>query len=239
MSVDKVSAGAGVIGGAQTASSGAAPVKGADFASVLEAVSSDDKTIDLDALFEKAAEKYKVPVDLLRAVARAESGFDPNAKSGVGAMGIMQLMPSTAEGLGVTDPYDAGQSIMGGAKLLSQLLSRFDGDTSLALAAYNAGPGNVIKYGGIPPFKETQNYVKKVLAYCGEPVSAGSVTQSAAAAPSGINDLFQSTGFFSAFQAGNLDKKDIELLINLYQYSLQAKLLAASRLDDKTAGQDR
>ena len=75
----------------------------------------------------------------------------------------MQLMPKTAEGLGVTDSYDPRQNILGGAKLISQLLDKYDGDKSLALAAYNAGSGNVSKYGGIPPFKETQNYVKKVL----------------------------------------------------------------------------
>ena len=78
-------------------------------------------------------------------------------------MGVMQLMPKTAEGLGVTDSYDPRQNILGGAKLISQLLDKYDGDKSLALAAYNAGSGNVSKYGGIPPFKETQNYVKKVL----------------------------------------------------------------------------
>ena len=83
----------------------------------------------------------------------------------------MQLMPTTAQSLGVTNSYDARQNIMGGAKYISSLLSKYNGDTSLALAAYNAGSGNVAKDGGIPPFAETQNYVKKVMAYMGESVS--------------------------------------------------------------------
>lgn len=121
----------------------------------------------LDAIFKQAADKYGVSESLLKAVAKAESGFNANAVSSAGAIGIMQLMPSTASSLGVTDPYDATQNIMGGAKLLSRLLKKYNGNTSLALAAYNAGSGNVDKYNGIPPFKETQNYVKKVLAYLG------------------------------------------------------------------------
>ena len=80
-------------------------------------------------------------------------------------MGVMQLMPSTAKSLGVTDAYNARDNIMGGAKVISDHLSRYDGDLSLALAAYNAGSGNVAKYGGVPPFTETQNYIKKVLSY--------------------------------------------------------------------------
>lgn len=120
---------------------------------------------DLDAIFKQAASKYGVPESLLKAVAKAESGFNASAVSSAGAIGIMQLMPQTASSLGVTNPYDATQNIMGGAKLLSQLLKKYNGNTSLALAAYNAGSGNVDKYNGIPPFKETQNYVKKVIAY--------------------------------------------------------------------------
>lgn len=119
----------------------------------------------LESCFNEAAETYQVPVKLLKAIAKAESGFDANAVSKAGAVGIMQLMPSTAESLGVTDSYDAQANIMGGAKLISQLLNSYDNDLSLALAAYNAGSGNVEKYGGIPPFKETQNYVKKVTDY--------------------------------------------------------------------------
>ena len=119
----------------------------------------------LEAIFERAAQTYHVDVELLKAMAKAESDFDPNATSRSGAMGIMQLMPTTAKGLGVTDAYDPEQNIMGGAIYIASLLEKYDGNVSYALAAYNAGSGNVDKYGGIPPFEETQNYVTKILGY--------------------------------------------------------------------------
>lgn len=147
----------------------------ADFGSILS--SAVGGTADLDTIFERASEKYNVPVGLLKAVAKAESNFSPNATSSCGAMGIMQLMPATAKSLGVSDPYDPEQSIMGGAKFLGRLLSQFGGSEELAVAAYNAGPGSVLKYNGIPPFSETQNYVSRVMSYCGENISAGSVPQ--------------------------------------------------------------
>lgn len=144
-----------------------------------------DNSTSLDEIFKKASQKYGVSEDLLKAIGKAESGFDANATSSCGAQGIMQLMPSTAKSLGVTDSYDAEQNIMGGAKYISQLLKKYDGNTSLALAAYNAGSGNVAKYGGIPPFKETQNYVRKVLGYLQErttiPSEKNSVTSTSSA----------------------------------------------------------
>lgn len=121
-----------------------------------------------DAYFQEAAQSYGVPVALLKAMGKTESNFNQSAVSSAGAIGVMQLMPGTAASLGV-DPYDARQNIMGGAKYIAGNLEQFKGYSNgleLAIAAYNAGPGAVIKYGyQIPPYKETQNYVKKVLGY--------------------------------------------------------------------------
>ncbi len=140
---------------------------------ILSTLTSTSSTTEgtMEAIFEEAAETYGVDANLLKAIAKQESNFDASATSSSGAMGVMQLMPSTAESLGVEDPYDAYQNIMGGAKYISQLLERYDGDVTLALAAYNAGSGNVDKYGGVPPFTETQNYVAKVEQYYEEGVT--------------------------------------------------------------------
>jgi cell wall-associated NlpC family hydrolase len=115
-----------------------------------------------DALFSAATQKYDLPAGLLKAVGRTESGLDAGARSPAGAIGLMQLMPGTARGLGV-DPTDPAQAIDGAARLLAQNLSSF-GSLPLAIAAYNAGAGAVRQYGGIPPYPETQTYVQRVLA---------------------------------------------------------------------------
>ena len=119
---------------------------------------------EIDNLISKYADRNGLDEDFVKAVINQESGFNPNATSKCGAMGLMQLMPSTAQGLGVTNAYDAEQNIEGGTKYLKGLMDRFGNDKSLALAAYNAGPNAFKKYGGIPPYAETQNYVKNVLS---------------------------------------------------------------------------
>src|SRR5687767_13374075 len=116
-----------------------------------------------DELLTQAAAKVGIDASLLKAVASAESGLDAHAVSGAGAKGVMQLMDGTARELGVTNVFDPAQNIAAGAKYLMQMLSRYGGDVTRALAAYNAGPGNVDAHGGVPPFAETQAYVQKIL----------------------------------------------------------------------------
>lgn len=124
---------------------------------------SSMKKTKYDAYFKKAALKYDVSESLLKAIAKAESNFNANDVSSAGAIGVMQLMPATAEGLGVKNPYDPEQNIMGGAKCISQKLKEFNGNVRLALAAYNAGSGAVKRYGGVPSYCKT--YVNRVLSY--------------------------------------------------------------------------
>ena len=113
----------------------------------------------------QAAALYHIPIPLVQAVITVESGYTPRAVSSAGARGMMQLMPSVARGMGVTDPFDPRQNIFGGTRLLRILANRFDGDLVLCLAAYHAGSGAVKKYGGIPPYQSTQQYVRAVLSH--------------------------------------------------------------------------
>ncbi len=152
------------------ASYGAPQKPSEDFQKILDTSIENKKNVnsvsrgEINDLIDKYSAQAGLDVDFVKAVINQESGFNPNATSKCGAMGLMQLMPGTAQGLGVTNAYDPEQNIQGGTKYLKGLMDRFDNNKSLALAAYNAGPNAVKKYGGIPPYQETQNYVKSVLA---------------------------------------------------------------------------
>lgn len=182
-----------------------------------EAVSPTVCPEDLNSIFEEAGAAFGVSVNLLKSIARAESGFDPTAVSHAGAVGIMQLMPQTAASLGVTNSYDPRENIMGGAKLISQLLEKYNGNTTLALAAYNAGSGNVEKYGGIPPFTETIHYINKVHAY----LNAGDST-----------DISQTVS--DALSSRNLSKEALDLLAELVEL-LKADENTTADTDSKEA----
>lgn len=162
------------------------PAGATDFDNVINNISSGSES--LDDIFNEVSNEYGVNVNLLKAVAKAESDFDTEAVSYCGAQGIMQLMPTTSESLGVEDPFDARQNITGGAKMLAYLLDDYNGNVTLALAAYNAGSGSVSKYGGVPPYKETLGYIDRINDILGGALSSDSTTIDGA----GATDLSQS-----------------------------------------------
>ncbi|GHU40140.1 hypothetical protein FACS1894111_00280 [Clostridia bacterium] len=186
------------INGAAAVTASAAP---SNFSSYLKTSAS------LEQIFSEASKTYGVPLNLIKAVAKAESDFNPNATSKSGAQGIMQLMPATARSLGVTDSYDPYQNIMGGTKYLAEMLSRYDGDTTLACAAYNAGSNAVKKYGGVPPYKETQNYVVKVANYMNEGVSVPNASYAVTAASTAPQATAPSTPTISSAARAAMAKK--------------------------------
>jgi hypothetical protein len=130
----------------------------------VEPASGEDKKALIERSIRRTARKYNLPEKLIENIIRAESDFRPEAVSPAGAQGLMQLMPSTARELGVTDPFDVAQNIDGGSRYIKQMLDRFDGDVRIALAAYNAGPGTVERFNRNVPYEETRNYVQRVLA---------------------------------------------------------------------------
>ncbi len=146
----------------QTAMTQAAPTQ------ALPTSADGETSSAYDALIEQAAKRNGIDPAVLHGLIQQESGFDPSSTSSAGALGLTQLMPGTAASLGVTNPLDPAQSIEGGARYLGEMLRRFGGNTEDALAAYNAGPGAVQQYGGVPPYAETQQYVTKVLGYAAE-----------------------------------------------------------------------
>lgn len=179
----------------------------------------------MDEIFEEASRAYGVDVNLLKAIAKAESGFNADATSSAGAMGVMQLMPGTAQSLGVTDPYDARQNIMGGAKYISDKLNAYGGDVTLALASYNAGSGNVEKYGGVPPFPETQNYIQKIMGYLGQNLSSGMTVQSSSGTygnTSGGTTAGSAAG--NAVSSMGFDSESVQYLMDMMRMQMDMKL---------------
>ncbi len=189
----------------------------------------------------EAANIHGVDPYLIKSVIKVESDFDPDVTSSKGAQGLMQLIPSTAKTVGCSDPFDARENILGGSNYLRMLLKRFDGNIDYALAAYNAGPGNVEKYKGIPPFRETKNYVRKVKHYYKQYASSGNSTKKGKKSenksrtiPTIHSDLnLKLTKAYEKFNAGDIDGamscyRDI---LNIYPKNTQALYNLACLLD--------
>lgn len=234
----------GISGDKSLASSAKSDFKGAlkeAGSKVMEGVASKIEVPEsMDAIFDEAAALFDVPANLLKAIGKAESGFDANAVSYVGASGVMQLMPATAEMLGVTDVFDARSNIMGGAKYISDKLKEYDGDIDLALAAYNAGSGNVAKYGGVPPFPETQNYIRKIREYMGEEISTGQTVyseRSAVPVSAGAAEPAGTDGNTGAQRTADGFVRNSLYMTELMRLQMQNQMMAASQ--SVTSGEDR
>ena len=172
----------------------------------------NSQDIKYEDIFNQVSAQTGVSAQLLKAVAQAESGCRSDAVSSCGAVGVMQLMPATAKAYGVTDPFDAYENISGGAKLLSDLLEKYNGNVTLSLAAYNAGSGNVSKYGGVPPFKETINYIDKINKLLSNALDNDSTT---------IEGAQPTQGIFISDADDSVDWPDIQLSQNILEKSLQ------------------
>lgn len=179
----------------------------------------------MDAIFAEAAEQYNVPLNLLKAIGKAESGFDANAVSPAGAQGVMQLMPATARSLGVEDPFDARSNIMGGARYIAEKLNQYNGDIDLALAAYNAGSGNVAKYGGVPPFAETRNYISRIKGYMNGDLTTGKTVEVQAAA--GADEERQQTEGTSF----SLSRQNAQYMMDMMRLQMLSRVSSLSMLD--------
>lgn len=172
----------------------------------------NSQDIKYEDIFNQVSAQTGVSAQLLKAVAQAESGCRSDAVSNCGAVGVMQLMPATAKAYGVTDPFDAYENISGGAKLLSDLLEKYNGNVTLSLAAYNAGSGNVSKYGGVPPFKETINYIDKINKLLSNALDNDSTT---------IEGAQPTQGIFISDADDSVDWPDIQISQNILEKSLQ------------------
>lgn len=172
----------------------------------------NSQDIKYEDIFNQVSAQTGVSAQLLKAVAQAESGCRSDAVSSCGAVGVMQLMPATAKAYGVTDSFDAYENISGGAKLLSDLLEKYNGNVTLSLAAYNAGSGNVSKYGGVPPFKETINYIDKINKLLSNALDNDSTT---------IEGAQPTQGIFISDADDSVDWPDIQISQNILEKSLQ------------------
>ena len=203
-------------------------------ASVLPSYSRNKNAFD--HIIQQAAQQHGVSEGLIKAVMHTESGFNVNARSPVGAQGLMQLMPATARRFNVSNAYDPHENIMAGAKYLAWLLKRFNGNTSLALAGYNAGEGNVAKYGGVPPFRETQDYVRRVTSrYSNLYASGVNASSSKSAITANNNSNTQSQNAQVIAQSENYTASNHQVAANK-RPQRQIIMAADGRFTDAPAG---